>query len=153
GVPIGIAGQSFWTRPLKKPRRMRTHWRKTEHKETQHTLELIHRVVQRFGCDKRLDLRFVGDRGYDAGPVLTMLADGGHDFVLRACWNRRLEVQGRRDRRIYLRDHLARAPLLGTIVLRVPEGFRRRARVARLRVRSAVAPLRLFDPYRKTIRV
>src|SRR5687768_6388892 len=101
GTSYGILGQSYWARPRTRPARLRTHWRKTEDKETQHVLDLLDRVTHPFVDDPRIRLCVVGDRGYDAGPVLTKLAESGHEFIIRASWNRRLATGG--GARAYLR--------------------------------------------------
>jgi hypothetical protein len=147
GAPYGILGQRYWARPTVKPPRSRTHWRRTEDKETHHVLALIESVAKRFAEEPRIHLCFVGDRGYDAGPVLAMAAETGQEFVIRACWDRRLETAS--DGRLYLRQQLKRAPVLGTVELEVAAGYKRVARTAKLRVSAASVTLRLNDPYHK----
>ncbi len=149
GTPYGILGQRYWKRPLTKPPRLRTHWRKTEDKETQHALELVNRVMEAFSHEPRVRPCFIGDRGYDAGPLLTRLAESGAEFIIRSCWNRRLtRIRGGKT---YLRAQLQRAPVLGTTRLDVAAGYRRNARKAQLSLRTAVIDIDLIDRYaRKT---
>lgn len=150
GTPYGIVGQRYWARPTTKPPRLRTHSRKTENKETQHALELVGRAIEAFNHEPRVRPCFIGDRGYDAGPLLTRLAQSGVEFIIRSCWNRRLtRIDGDRT---YLRAELQRAPVLGTIRLDVAAGYRRKARAAQLSVRSAAVDIELVDRYAKKTR-
>jgi hypothetical protein len=150
GTPYGILGQHYWARPTVKPPRSRTHWRKTANKETQHVLDLIDRTSHAFVDEPRMRLCFVGDRGYDAGPVLAKLAEDRHEFIIRACWNRRLKTDC--GQRSYLRKQVKRARVLGTVRLDVPAAYRRKAREARLSIRSARVSLELVDRYHKKTR-
>src|SRR5262249_7962966 len=89
--------------------------------------------------------------GYDVGAVLAKLAELEQDFIVRACWNRR--VASRYRDRVYLRDQLRRAPVVGSLRLDVPADYKRQGRKALLRVRSAVVQLELVDRYHKKTRV
>lgn len=149
GTPMGIAAQRFWTRPRKKPRKMRTHWRKTNAKETQHTLDLMNDVVS--GAARFPDMRmiFVGDRGNDAAPVLLEATKLGQGFVIRACRDRLTARRGREADRRYIRERLARAKSLGCYALHVRPGHRRAARTAHMEVRAVEVTLVLQDRYAK----
>ena len=150
GTPYGILGQRYWARPKVKPPRSRTHWRKTEQKETQHVLDLTEGIITTFADEPRVHLCFIGDRGYDAGPVLSKLVESGQEFIIRSCWDRRLASEG--EQRVYLRQRLKQARVLGTISLDVTAGPRRKARTAKLSVRAAVVPVELVDRYHKKTR-
>lgn len=149
GTPIGVAGQRCWTRPAKRPRRMRTHWRKTAAKETQHTLDILRDANAAVADAPELSLVFVADRGNDAAPVLLQLAATRHTFVIRACWNRRITAEIEVMQRDYLRDRLARAKPVGCFKLHVPAGHRREEREAVMEVRIEVVQLVLTDRYAK----
>src|SRR5262249_41797403 len=96
--------------------------------------------------EPRVRLCFVGDRGYDAGPLLAQVAGAQQEFIVRACWNRRLATEGERT---YLRQRLKRARVLGTVQLDVAAGYLRQMRTARLIVRAEVVSLSLVDRYCK----
>lgn len=149
GTPIGVPAQRFWSRPVLRPRRMRTHWRKTSDKETQQTLELLRDVQKGAAVTCALRLLFVGDRGYDAGPLLTALATSGHDFIIRACRDRRTATEiGERQHR-YLRQRIAKSRPLGGYRLHVRAGYGRQERVAIMEVRATRVTLVLRDAYAK----
>jgi hypothetical protein len=149
GTPVGVAGQRYWSRPKKRPRKMRTHWRKTMAKETQHTLDLIKDVSEAASSSPDLQLVFVGDRGNDAAPVLFDISDLQHGFVIRACRDRLTAQQGRERERRYIRDRLVRSKALGCNALDVSAGHRRAARVAHMEVRAVQVTLVIQDRYAK----
>jgi len=149
GTPIGVPAQRYWSRPVERPRRMRTHWRKTAAKETQHTLDLLNDVQRGAALSPCLRLMFVGDRGYDGGPILTALATSGHDFVIRVCRNRRTDAEIGERTPHYLRERIAKSRVLGCYKLHVRGGHKRKERVAIMEVRATRVTLVLHDAYAK----
>lgn len=150
GMPIGIAGQQCWTRPMKRRRRrVRRHSLSTDAKETRHTLDLLREVDAAVADAPHLSLIFVGDRGNDAGPVLLRLAAMRHTFVIRACWNRRVSAELELKRRDYLRERLARTKPIGCFKLPVAAGHGRAEREAVMDVRINTVQLVLSNRYEK----
>ena len=149
GTPVGVAAQRYWSRPKKKPRRMRTHWRKTKAKETQHTIDLLHDVADSAARFPELHLVFVGDRGNDAAPVMLEVTELQQAFVIRACRARLTAREGNERNRRYMRDRVARSKSVGCYALDVRAGHRRAARTAHMEVRAVPVTLVIQDRYAK----
>jgi hypothetical protein len=146
GVPLGIMAQRWWTRPVtQKPKKKRGSYdpRRVEEKETQHWIEAIEDTTRRLQQEAPgTRAWFQLDREADSWPLLLTLSRSGHDFTVRASWNRRVRTaKGTR----YLRDVVAKLPVLGTYDLPVPAAPGRAKRVARMQVRSGTVTLDLRD--------
>jgi hypothetical protein len=147
GVPVGLLSQQWWSRKAAPKRRNKKRRgrdsRKVEEKETQHWLDAIEDTTRRLeeGAP-RTRAWFQLDREADAWPQLIALTESGHDFTVRASWNRRVHTdKGTR----YLRDIVKKKRILGTYDLPVPAGPGRSERVARMAVRVAIVTLDLRD--------
>lgn len=147
GVPAGLLSQQWWIRAAAPKRRNRKRRgrdsRKVEEKETQHWLDAIEDTTRRIeeGAP-RTRAWFQLDREGDAWPLLVALTESGHDFTVRASWNRRVHTEsGTR----YLRDLVKKKRIVGTYDLPVSAGPGRAERVARMAVRVATVTLDLRD--------
>lgn len=147
GVPVGLLSQQWWSRKAAPKRRSKKRRgrdsRKVEEKETQHWLDAIKDTT--FRLEKGAPgtrAWFQLDREGDAWPQLVALTESGHDFTVRASWNRRVHTaRGTR----YLRDIVKKKSILGTYDLPVPAGPGRSKRVALMAVRVATVTLDLRD--------
>jgi len=144
GEPLGLLAQHYWTRPTKRPPRIRTMYRKLQSKETRYWLEVID--------DAYAHLRGTGsrpwvviDREGDCSDILLKLAEIDGDFTVRSRHDRRLAGRERK----YLVPTLRRRNLLAEYPLEVAEAHGRRARTAAMQVRSAKVELDFFDHYSK----
>lgn len=137
GTPLGLCAQTFWTRPTQRRKRTRSKYQPVETRETQRVVDTIRDVIERYegsGCTPWM----VVDRGGDATVVLDELVQQKATFTVRASWNRRLA--GRRTK-TYLRGNLAKSRVIFHDIVDVPAGPHRRARRARVAVRTAVVKL------------
>ena len=126
GTPIGLCGQTWWTR---------TPGKKAKQNELLRSVEVIDdvlAVMREKAPATRVWLQL--DRLYDAQLVLEDLADKDAFFTVRAAHNRRLHTPGR-DKRAYVEDRLRQRPVLGQHFVSIPatDGFP--ARTAKLDVR------------------
>lgn len=143
GEPLGLLAQHYWTRPTKRPPRVRPMYRELETKETRFWLQVIDEVLTHVGDTTRPCV--VIDREADCSDILLKLAETGTDFVIRSRHDRRLAGSRRR----YLISTLKRQKVLCEYLLDVAEGHERQARRARMRVRSAQVTLDFYDHYTK----
>jgi hypothetical protein len=142
GVPLGICGQEFWTRP-KRVGRGRKDDRHFNDKETRYWLTVMEQVRSAMStlAPKTLPW-FQLDRYGDAWPVLLEGVEPGHLFTVRANHNRRLWESSGKSRR-YLWEEVECAPVLGYYSLSVAGGPCRKARNAKMEVRATEVTLRL----------
>ena len=140
GEPLGLLHQHYWTRPTKRPPRVRTMYRKLEDKETRYWLEVINEAV---GSLQGTGSRpwFVIDREGDCADILLKVAKVDGDFTVRSRHDRRLAGPKKR----YLVSTLRGRKLLTEYSLEVAEAHGRRARTATMHVRSAQVELDFFD--------
>lgn len=147
GVPVGLLSQQWWSRETAPKRRNKKRRgrdsRKVDEKETQYWLDAIEDTTRRIEQGApQTRAWFQLDREGDAWPVLVALTESGHDFTVRASWNRRVHTaNGTR----YLRDIVQKKRIVGTYDLHVPAGPGRTERVARMAVRVATVTLDLRD--------
>lgn len=144
GEPLGLLAQHYWTRPTKRPPRVRTMYRKLESKETRYWLGVIDEAAASLqGSGSRP--WFVIDREGDCSDILLKLAEVDGDFTVRSRHDRRLAGRPRR----YLVPTLRQRELLTEYPLEVAEAHGRRARTAAMQVRTAQVELDFFDHYTK----
>jgi hypothetical protein len=147
GVPIGVAGQVWWTRPRHREKKHRPSYKtKLANKETRFLLACIDQVTSAF-AEHAPETRcwFQMDRGCDAQYVLLHLVASGHFFTVRSQGMRRMLTVGRR--KIWLRNALQRQPQLAELTLSLPETESRPARQATMAVRSKSVMLRMRDKW------
>jgi hypothetical protein len=138
GATIGLLGQVWWARTNARPdardKRSRNAKRPLADKETRHWIDAINQAKQR--ADARgIRLWFQVDREGDNGDILTALQDTGHDFTVRAAWDRIIEATGEDEQRI--RQRLARSSSVGSYEVVVSGSSRRAPRNANMVVRTA----------------
>jgi hypothetical protein len=136
GETVGLGDQVYWRR--EDSARGKKHKRKQldyEQKESFKWEYSISRVAERF-VDYLERIIFVMDRESDIYELLMYLI--GHDlrYVVRASWNRKLpeSEQG-------LVDKISSSPLLGKVLINVPQKGGRQHRKATLEIRSCTLTL------------
>jgi hypothetical protein len=147
GVPAGVCGQAWWTRPDEHVRRSPS--RKLHEKETVHWLEVIEQT-SRYFSEEAEGTRpwFQIDREGDCWSTLRRLIDRGELFTVRSSWNRRLKTKNG-EPRAYLREALQKSRVAHTIFVDVPAKPGRRARRARLEIRARQVTLDLKNSWTK----
>ena len=146
GVPVGPLCQSFWRRPARKPpNRGSAAKRPVKRKETQRWLDTIECCVERLGKDApNTRATFLIDREGDSAAMLCTLARTDHDFVVRGHWDREVEDDGGRRRK--LRHVLTYSKSLGSYELAVEARPKREARQAHIELMSVEVTISLRDP-------
>lgn len=136
GVPLGLVGQSIWTRSWPtEPKNVAAHYARTSDEcETQRWNEVISAstaIMKEIAPDTLPWFQL--DRGADASLVLRHLVELGVAFTVRAASNRRIRVaKGWR----LLNDVLGESPCIGHYPLVLDETRRRARRVALIDVRA-----------------
>jgi len=149
GVPMGILGQKYWARQKRKRRGSKgtdNRRRPVQEKETQHWLDVIRGAAQHANPSR---LWFLVDREGDSRELLLAVDALKARFTIRSSWNRLL-VAGRNGRGKYLRGVMAKAAVVADYAVDVPAAHKRRARRAKMRVRTATVKLQLKDRWRST---
>ena len=91
GVPLGLSGQVFWTRPRKCRKRAHHGNRAVADKETQHWMEVFDQVHScRDAYAPGTKIWYQLDRGGDAWTILQDLASRGDWFTIRSKADRRI---------------------------------------------------------------
>jgi hypothetical protein len=136
GVSQGVLAQTWWLRSEERS----PHWHDDRRPERERESDMWRRSL----LASRATLHehapgsrpwFQLDRGGDVGAVLRTATELDCELTVRAAHDR--SIEGGRQ----MRHALRRAPLLGGYELRVPRGYKRRARTARLVVHAT--PVRL----------
>jgi hypothetical protein len=138
GATIGLLGQVWWARTSarvdSRDKRKRNAERPLSDKETRHWIEAMNQAKQE--ADARgVRLWFQIDREGDNQDLLIALGATGHDFTVRAAWNRVLDAVGEDEQR--LRQRLARESSAGTYEVLVSGAPRRKPRTAHMVIRTA----------------
>lgn len=136
GETFGMGDQVYWRR--EDGARGKKHKRKQldyEQKESFKWEYSISRVAERF-VDYLDRIIFVLDRESDIYELLMHLVGNDLRYVVRASWNRRLleSEQG-------IFDKLSSSPVLGKVLLNVPQKGGRQSRKAALEIRSSTLTL------------
>lgn len=142
GVPIGIAGQTWWARTRRSPGR-RPARRKLQEKETRFAVSTVKDALS--GLSEACpNTRVIGvmDRGFDCWPVLLKARTEGAHFIVRAQHDRRL-ADGPKGGRRYLHSTLTSQPVLGRYAIEVPARAGRAARTALMQVQATRVTLEL----------
>jgi nucleotide-binding universal stress UspA family protein len=149
GVPIGLCGQTFWTRterrkPVKAHRSMQT--------ETRYGVELLKETDARLraqGANPWYQL----DRGFDVWPILQLGCREKMRMTVRAIGTRK--VLNSAGERRPLRQVLHESPSVGTYSVDLPAQFGRSARRAEMDVRVAtvLVPLKVGKKRREHVQL
>jgi hypothetical protein len=145
GVPVGICGQTWWSREEgADPRSNKA--KRAEEKETRHWYELAAQVRELFREHGDGDTIpwFQFDRGGDAWPILLDSQASGQWVTIRSAADRRLTDAPNGARR-YLRETIAATPVLGTYKLPVTGAGGRAPRTAAMEVRACPVTLHMTD--------
>jgi hypothetical protein len=144
GVPLGILDQQWWARTPSKKRNDCQN-RPLEAKETVHWVRAIEAATAAF---TRTDVHvwFQIDREGDRYWTLKVLSETGQWFTVRSTYAHRFVVSstGRRRR---LRDVVRKSKVRYERMLAVPERPKRKARMARLQVRTALVTLDMVEAF------
>lgn len=129
GTSLGICGQRWWARPLKRSR-SKSKYRPIKERESHRWVEVIEDVRAAFDGSQVAPVCII-DREGDATEMLHALVAKDMHFIVRSSWNRRLVTSPLN----YLRPVLATQPVLGTYTVEVTAGPRRKARTAQMELR------------------
>jgi len=146
GATIGLLGQVWWARTNAKrdsrDKRKRNMKRPLCDKETRHWIEAFEQA--KTAADKGgVRLWFQVDREGDNRDLLLALKDTGHDFTVRAAWDRVLEATGEDKQK--LRQRVAKASTAGSYELPILGGKKRAKRTAHMVVRTARVTLAMHQ--------
>lgn len=134
---VGLADQHWWSRdPASRGKRAQRKSLPPEEKESAKWEAACERTEERL-TSVRERLVFIADREADVFSHLMNLIGQELRFVLRACWNRRVETEHR-----LLRETVLAAPLLGRGTVDVEQRGGRAARTAFVEYRSCTLTLR-----------
>jgi Transposase DNA-binding len=150
GTVIGWLALTFWARAAKREI-LGTHARKTrplEQKETRFWVQTI-RAAQAVLDEHKLRGWFQIDREGDGRDMLLALEGTGHWWTVRGNQDRSIELEG--ESKDQLRSQMSSRPVAGHYTLDVTARPGRKARTARMVVRSAEVVLRLREPRTKRI--
>jgi len=144
GVPIGLTSFEMWVREEEK-NKVHRHNRSLEEKETRHVAEADVATVEAFAEQQSSCRVWIQvDREHDATQLLQVFSSTEQWYTVRANANRRIKTDAPQAK--YVRDAIARKSAhRGTFSLDIPAGYKRRARKARMSVRTAQVTLMLRD--------
>jgi hypothetical protein len=126
GTPLGLLGQSWWTRDRAK---------KGARRELRYSTDVVDEVLTVMSEKAPTTQVWLQlDRLYDAQLVLEHLADKDTLFTVRANHNRRLHTPGK-NTRTYVANRIRRSPIIGRHTVEVPAANGLPARIAELDVR------------------
>ncbi len=145
GVPVGVLDQQWWARQSAR-KRHNCHARKLEDKETKHWVNALQASRDRAAEQApHTQLCFLLDRENDRRHCLTWLRDSGAMYIVRSCFDRRLDAIDKR----YLIEELGEVAPTHEYRLQVTAGPKRSARLAKMAVRTVRVRLRLRDRWVK----
>lgn len=131
GVPLGVAHQEVWARPLRPFGRRRTRARRrTAHKESQRWLTAMQEAAALAG--PRRPVVVVADREADLFDLFAAPRPAAVDLLVRAKPRRRLHKDAR-----LLGEAAAAAPVVAALSVTLPRADDRPARTATLTLRAA----------------
>lgn len=146
GVPVGILDQQWWARPPRK-KGNRPKCRHVSERETVHWCAAIDASKQMLAAEApETKPWFLIDREGDGFHVLAHLSEGCH-FTVRA--NRDRRVIAENGQCTMLLSVLAKAPVRAVQWLDLPEMAKRRARRARMHIRTARVTLDMCEKWSK----
>jgi hypothetical protein len=142
GTPIGCGRFIYWCRADENIDKKK--YRPLHHRESHHWHEAIDGAARAFAkLAPQTKLHIVADREADASALLKKVIDEGHEFTIRSSQaDRTIWHEGRR---INLRRKVRRSVPIAVYDVDVRASSKRRARRARLEVRTAQVDLHLRD--------
>jgi hypothetical protein len=149
GTTLGLVDQEYWMRPVQK--RGRRHARRERQynvKESFKWQRSSERLRERLGAELFSNTISVCDREADVYEYLQYKLAHQERFVVRAAWDRRVEVEGGSGPK-QLFSAMANAPTLGTLTVEIPQRGGRPARKATVVLRAAKVQLRQPRAHRK----
>jgi hypothetical protein len=145
GVPLGLCGQTWWTRQERVVRTGKIDRRLVKEKETQHWLTVMDQVRSVFAAEAPHTRPWLQlDRGGDAWPVVLEGLTPEMWFTVRATHDRRLDGPDDEPRR-YLWQTVESSEALGRYSLEVPARAGRPGRTATIEVHGCPVTLDLLD--------
>lgn len=140
GTVVGAGAFRWWARGDAVDKRR---YRRLEERESGRWHEVVKEVGDVF-ADHAPDTRlhFVADREAAASELLRRMADSGHEFTVRALFNRNVVENGRVRS---LRSALHASPALGKLEVALPRSGDRAARMSVVEVRAKRLTLVLRD--------
>jgi hypothetical protein len=143
GASVGLAEHRYWMRETaKRGQRHRRRDRAYRDKESFKWQQTSERLRARLGDAVMASVISVCDREADVYEYMHYKLAQQERFVVRACWDRALEVKSAEPQQRHLFTAMEQAPSFGTAVTEVPQRGGRTARTAHLTVRAARLSLR-----------
>jgi len=143
GVPLGLASQIWWARPLTKETKHRD-MREPEEKEIQHWREAMKETRQVMSTQAPgTRVWFQLDREGDAWPILEQADTADHWFTIRGHHDRRVMLP--HGGKTYLRALLSQQPQKSGYSLPVSAAPNRTARTANMLIRACSVTLDFRD--------
>jgi hypothetical protein len=140
GTTCGLLAQHWWARTEKRTKRAKCYGKRYLERETRYWLDAINSVQARL-TEHAPQTRawYQLDRGADGWPIFALAVEQQLLLTVRSCHDRRLiDEQGRR---VYLRETLRKAPILGYYNLQLPERPGRPARKVQMAVFACTVTL------------
>jgi hypothetical protein len=143
GTPLGCGRFVYWCRSDDEMLDKRK-YRRLDQRESYRWHEAIDGTVKALAkVAPKTKIHVVADREADASALLQKIVDEGHEFTIRGnSTERKIHSDGRR---INLRRKVQRSSPIAVFDVDVPSSSKRRARRARLEVRTARVDLALRD--------
>lgn len=138
GVTVGLLGQVWWARTKARKhaadKRKRNAKRPLADKETRHWIETI-ATARKHADAHGKRLCFLIDREGDNRDILLALQKPGHEYIVRAAWDRLTQAIDEDPKR--LRERIGERAPIGSYDVEIKAAPSRAARVARMVVRAA----------------
>ena len=145
GVPVGILNQQWWARERRK-KRADCQQRPLDDKETRHWVNAIDQAANSL-AEVGSRAWFQVDREGDRYWTLKALRDSGGWFTVRSTYAHRFVFSGPTRRRRRLRNVASKGKFRGEDELLLREQTGRKARVARVRIRTSSVVLDAMEAY------
>jgi hypothetical protein len=143
GATLGLLDQEYWLRPVQK--RGLRHARRTrryEDKESFKWQRSSERLRERLGPEVLGHTVSVCDREADVYEYLQYKLEHQERFVVRAAWDRSVEVESGSGEPKQLFSAVANVPAMGTLTVEIPQRGGRPARQAKVVLRATTLHLR-----------
>jgi hypothetical protein len=139
GTTLGLIEQHYWMRePQSRGQRHQRRQRDYLDKESFKWQRASEQMRLRLGPETMANVVSVCDRESDVYEYLSDKLDHGERFILRACWNRKIQVETDEERpnAEHLFAALCQATQVGSALVEVPQRGGRAARTAELTVQT-----------------
>lgn len=137
GGVIGLVDAKVWNRTGGKPRHRRS--RPTKQKESQRWLDSTRRAAE--VLTEAASITVVSDRESDIYEHFALCPQATH-LIVRACQNRRIEVDDEEEQIDLLFSHIDSLPEAGRLKVKIPAAPGRKARNGELAIRFSSVTLR-----------